>query len=69
LDAAEHGALVMLDSPASRQAAATDPEPAVHPAVISGGDAALPKNSKWLPQQVIYHFAVGRAILDPRLEG
>jgi len=22
-----------------------------------------------LPQQVIYHFAVGRAVPDPRLEG
>jgi SagB-type dehydrogenase family enzyme len=69
MDAAERGALVMLNSPASRQAAAYDPAPAEHPAVKSGGDAALPKNSKWLPEQVIYHFAVGRAILDPRLEG
>jgi SagB-type dehydrogenase family enzyme len=69
VDAAERRGLVMLNSPASRQAAAPDPEPAEHPAVISGGDAALPKNSKRLPQQVIYHFAVGRAILDPRLEG
>ncbi len=69
MEAAEHRALVMLNSPASRQAAARDPKPAEHPAVISGADAVLPKNSKWLPQQVIYHFAVGRAILDPRLEG
>jgi SagB-type dehydrogenase family enzyme len=69
MDAAELRALVMLNSPASRQAAEHDPKPAEHAAVTSGGDAALPKNSKWLPQQVIYHFAVGRAILDPRLEG
>jgi SagB-type dehydrogenase family enzyme len=27
------------------------------------------EDSSMLPQQVIYHFAVGRAIFDPRLEG
>jgi hypothetical protein len=29
---------------------------------------ALPKDSSTLPKQVIYHFAVGRAIPDPRIE-
>jgi hypothetical protein len=31
-------------------------------------EAALPRDSSRLPQQVIYHFAVGRAIADPRLD-
>lgn len=30
--------------------------------------AALPTDSSKLPRQVIYHFAVGRAIPDPRIE-
>jgi hypothetical protein len=31
-------------------------------------DALPHKNPRNLPRQVIYHFAVGRAIPDPRLE-
>jgi hypothetical protein len=27
------------------------------------------KDPRTLPRQVIYHFAVGRAVPDPRLEG
>ena len=69
LDAAERRALVMLDSPASRHAAAQDPELLERAAVMSGVEAAPPKDSRMLAQQVIYHFAVGRAVPDPRLEG
>ena len=82
---AERSTLVMLDSPASRNTAgrggnAPDAEPEISDAsgnVLAGEEqssdkkmkAALPTDSKTLPQQVIYHFAVGHAIPDPRIEG
>jgi hypothetical protein len=67
LDAAERRALVMLDSPKSR--AAQDVSSHEGAAVVSGAEADLPRDSNKLAQQVIYHFAVGRAVPDPRLEG
>jgi SagB-type dehydrogenase family enzyme len=85
LDAAEQLSLVMLGSPASRRAAEGDRNTIEPASAISdsGGDSfsgkgqvlidkveATPqRDSRMLPQQVIYHFAVGRAISDPRLEG
>ena len=81
---AERSTLVMLDSPASRHAAAQgrnapDAAPAISDAsghelseeTRTGANnikTSLPTDSKILPQQVIYHFAVGRAIPDPRIE-
>jgi SagB-type dehydrogenase family enzyme len=73
VDAADQRTLVMLGSPASRLASATRD---------SGGDlisgkrqvrvnelgTAPRRDSSKLPLQVIYHFAIGRAIPDPRLE-
>ena len=68
LDAAERQALIMLGSPASRHAKAAA-QPREGTPVVSGQEASLPKDSKMLPRQVIYHFAVGRAVPDPRLDG
>jgi SagB-type dehydrogenase family enzyme len=80
---AEKTALVMLGSPASR-AAAQERGLGESAALISESgeenlacpqhlqekrSEALPrKDPRTLPRQVIYHFAVGRAVLDPRLE-
>ena len=72
--AAEQAALVMLASPTSRHAAAHEPNARAQsrsvttPICIGQAEAALPTDSSQLPQQVIYHFAVGRAVPDPRLE-
>jgi len=82
--AAERQALVMLGSPTSRHAAVREPDPPKPASAISGSDddpfsgkrqlrrnerEAVPgKDSSKLPQQVIYHFAIGRATPDPRLE-
>jgi len=84
VDAAERGALVMLGSPASRLAAAQERDSADRAPASTGSDEDpfsakrhLRTNevephpgadSSKLPQQVIYHFAIGRAIPDPRLE-
>jgi SagB-type dehydrogenase family enzyme len=84
VDAAEQGALVMLGSPASRNTAAQEQDPLEPDSLISGSrddpysgkeqlrvnrvKAAPPADSSKLSQQVIYHFAIGRAIPDPRLE-
>ncbi|MBZ5644431.1 MAG: SagB/ThcOx family dehydrogenase [Acidobacteriia bacterium] len=70
-DAAERNSLVMLDSPASRHAAAQQQHPgASSPPKSGSGEQAGPRQDpKTLPSQVIYHFAVGRAIPDPRIEG
>jgi SagB-type dehydrogenase family enzyme len=68
---AEQSALVMLGSPTSRHAAAQDRasrEQAPVTSLVDQAAAALPTDSSQLPQQVIYHFAVGRALPDPRLE-
>jgi SagB-type dehydrogenase family enzyme len=80
---AEKAALVMLGSPASR-AAAQDRESREFAPVISESGEEHPANSEQLQEgkndapphkdprnlarQVIYHFAVGRAVPDPRLE-
>lgn len=76
--AAEQAALVMLGSPASRSAAtrtahaaqedSSDRGPVTGPSRVNQAETAAPADSSRLPQQVIYHFAVGRAILDPRIE-
>lgn len=69
VDAAEKKSLVMLDSPASRQRAARASEPAeVFSASPGRDESAASKEATRLPRQVIYHFAVGRAIPDPRIE-
>jgi len=80
---AEKAALVMLGSPASRAAAQDQNSREFAPVISESGEEhpanaehvgeekndALPrKDSRKLPRQVIYHFAVGRAVPDPRLE-
>jgi SagB-type dehydrogenase family enzyme len=84
VDAAERQALVMLGSPASRHAVAQesdsdrlasaisdsdyDPYSGKRHLRVNEHDAAPGQESSKLPQQVIYHFAIGRATPDPRLE-
>ncbi len=80
---AEKAALVMLGSPTSRAAAQDrglrESVPIVsesgeeHPASrddlqAERSDSAPQNDPRKLPRQVIYHFAVGRAVPDPRLE-
>jgi SagB-type dehydrogenase family enzyme len=80
---AEKAALVMLGSPASRAAAERQNPRDFAPVISESGEEhpenpeqiqeartdALPhKDPRTLPRQVIYHFAVGRAVPDPRLE-
>jgi SagB-type dehydrogenase family enzyme len=82
LRAAEQAALVMLGSPSSRAAAQDrdlrEPAPVISESgeehlsglnqfQVNSEDAAPRKDPRTLPRQVIYHFAVGRAIPDPRL--
>jgi len=77
--AAEQAALVMLGSPASRHTAARpadaaqnrdsrEQSPITRSSAADQAEAAPPTDSSQLPRQVIYHFAVGRALPDPRLE-
>jgi SagB-type dehydrogenase family enzyme len=84
VDVAERQALVMLGSPASRHAAAQESDSAKLTSAISDSDddpfsgkrqlrvneheSAPGKDPGKLPRQVIYHFAIGRATPDPRLE-
>jgi SagB-type dehydrogenase family enzyme len=80
---AEKAALVMLGSPASRAAAQDRDSSDFVPVISESGeehptnreplqekekDASPPKDPRMLPRQVIYHFAVGRAVPDPRIE-
>jgi SagB-type dehydrogenase family enzyme len=80
---AEKAALVMLGSPASRFAAQNRDSSDFGPVISESGEEhpanqeqpqekendALPrKDPRKLPRQVIYHFAIGRAVPDPRLE-
>jgi SagB-type dehydrogenase family enzyme len=80
---AEKAALVMLGTPASRAAAQERDTRAFAPLISESGeehpaapkrlqeknnDAQLPQDPSKLPRQVIYHFAVGRAVPDPRIE-
>ena len=83
LHAAEQEALVMLGSPSSRAAARDQNSRDSAPVISESGEehlsglrqfpeneeeAAPRKDPRTLPRQVIYHFAVGRAIPDLRLE-
>jgi SagB-type dehydrogenase family enzyme len=71
VDAAEQATLIMLGSPASRSAAAQGADSLREPSGkrrVHKGEAASWAETSQLSQQVIYHFAVGRAIPDPRLE-
>jgi hypothetical protein len=80
---AEETALVMLGSPASRAAVeeqhsretasaiseTTEGHSALEQQTEKRNNTEVPGNDpRKLPRQVIYHFAVGRAIPDPRLE-
>ncbi|HEV7967863.1 MAG TPA: SagB/ThcOx family dehydrogenase [Candidatus Acidoferrales bacterium] len=80
---AEKAALVMLGSPASRLAVRDRDSLERAPVISESGEEhparteklqekqndGLPRNGpRTLPRQVIYHFAVGRAVPDPRLE-
>jgi SagB-type dehydrogenase family enzyme len=81
LHAAEQEALATLGSPSSRSVARDRREPA--PVISESGEEHLSglrqlrekeeeatprRDPRTLPRQVIYHFAVGRAIPDQRLE-
>lgn len=83
LHAAEQAALVMLGSPASRRAAPDRGRRESAPVISESGEENLSgprqfreneeepaprRDPGTLRRQVIYHFAVGRAIPDPRLE-
>ncbi len=78
---AEKAALVLLGSPASRAASQVQNPGEFASLVPAAGQAhsATPRrieenevlpasDPRTLPRQVIYHFAVGRAVADPRLE-
>jgi SagB-type dehydrogenase family enzyme len=80
---AEKAALIMLGSPASRAALKERDSRELAPMISESGEEhpatpeqpraeksdALPrKDPRTLPRQVIYHFAVGRAVPDPRIE-
>ena len=79
---AEKAALVMLGSPASRAAAQIQDSTELAPVISESGEehpanperleekkAAAPREDpRKLSRQVIYHFALGRAVPDPRLE-
>ena len=73
----------MLGSPASRAAARDRDQREFAPVISESGEehvsglmqfreneeeAEPRRDPRTLPRQVIYHFAVGRAIPDPRLE-
>jgi hypothetical protein len=73
----------MLGSPSSRAGVRDRDRRDVDPVISESGEehlsglrqsreikeeAAPRRNPRTLPRQVIYHFAVGRAIPDPRLE-
>jgi SagB-type dehydrogenase family enzyme len=70
VEAAEKTALVMLGSPTSRRAAAQAQDSAESASTVSGlhNGIAPGTDSSKLPRQVIYHFAIGRAVPDPRVE-
>jgi len=83
LRTAEQAALVMLGSPSGRVPTKDQDQREVDPMISESGEEHLTgsrelrKNKeeaahcgdpRTLPRQVIYHFAVGRAIPDPRLE-
>jgi SagB-type dehydrogenase family enzyme len=69
VEAAEQKALVMLNSPTSRHSAGQTPPTGERTAAGPSSGTPQPRDSRTLPQQVIYHFAVGPAVPDPRLGG
>ncbi len=69
MDTAEQKSLVMLNSPTSRHAAGQISAAGERSAAQSSTETSLPRDSRTLARQVIYHFAVGRAVPDPRLGG
>jgi len=69
MNMAEQKSLVMLNSPTSRHAAGQFPAAGEQAAAKPSTGTSLPRDSRTLAQQVIYHFAVGRAVPDPRLDG
>jgi nitroreductase len=84
VDKAEQSTLVLLDSPAVRHTeekkvgtaevalastvANVQSFPADRRSPQEETGTALPTDSSKLARQVVYHFAVGRAIPDPRIE-
>jgi SagB-type dehydrogenase family enzyme len=73
VDAAEQRTLVMLGSPGSRLASSIsdsgdDPFPGKKQVRVNELETVPRGDSNKLSRQVIYHFAIGRAIPDPRLE-
>lgn len=83
LHAAEQAALVMLGSPSSRTPTQDRDRREPEPVISESGEEHLSglrqlrenkegavqcRDPRTLPRQVIYHFAVGRAIPDPRIE-
>jgi SagB-type dehydrogenase family enzyme len=83
LNTAEQAALVMLGSPSGRAPTQDQDKREADPVISESGEehltgsrelrenkeeAAHCRDPRTLPRQVIYHFAVGRAIPDPRLE-
>jgi SagB-type dehydrogenase family enzyme len=73
VDAAEKRALVMLGSPTSRHAASIsnlDKDSAAEEKTlrVNNLEVSSGNDPSTLPRQVIYHFAIGRAIPDPRIE-
>jgi SagB-type dehydrogenase family enzyme len=83
LHAAEQATLVMLGSPSRRALTQDRDGRGLDPVISESGEehlsglrqlrenkeeAAQCRDPRTLPRQVIYHFAVGRAISDPRLE-
>jgi SagB-type dehydrogenase family enzyme len=83
LHAAQQAALVMLGSPSNRALTKDRDQRELDPLISESGEehlsglrqlqekkeeAAQYRDPRTLPRQVIYHFAVGRAISDPRLE-
>ncbi len=69
VDTAERKSLVMLNSPSSRHAAGQISAAGERTGAKPSTETSLPRDSRTLAQQVIYHFAVGRAVPDPRLGG
>ncbi|MGA8221936.1 MAG: SagB/ThcOx family dehydrogenase [Candidatus Acidiferrales bacterium] len=83
LHAAEQATLVMLGSPSRRALTQDRDRCELDPVISESGEEHLSgprqlrekkeepaqcRDPRTLPRQVIYHFAVGRAISDPRLE-
>jgi SagB-type dehydrogenase family enzyme len=71
VDAAEKRALVMPGSPTSRLAteiSSTKSDPRFEEEKVRATERESANDPGTLPRQVIYHFSIGRAIPDPRIE-